>query len=149
VKTFHDAEALVVGHETGKGRHGDRMGALYVRFFDGFSTCPTMLTWVCVPIHFAKCQLPDGKKFKVGTGFTDAQRDNPPKIGAVITFRSRLSLALAALPLFSFVHHDCHGIIVWDRYQELSPAGIPRFPGFVRVRTDVKWPPDSPWPPAK
>lgn len=31
VKTFHDAEALVVGHETGKGRHGDRMGALYVR----------------------------------------------------------------------------------------------------------------------
>lgn len=30
VKTFHDAEALVVGHETGKGKHGDRLGALYV-----------------------------------------------------------------------------------------------------------------------
>jgi len=28
-----------------------------------------------------------GKEFKVGSGFTDAQRRKPPKIGSVITFK--------------------------------------------------------------
>lgn len=44
---------------------------------------------LCLNVHCspAQCQLPDGKKFKVGTGFTDKERENPPKIGAVITFK--------------------------------------------------------------
>ncbi|MBL8849267.1 MAG: DNA ligase [Planctomycetaceae bacterium] len=79
VKTFHDAEAIVVRHEPGKGRHKGRLGALTV-------------------------QLPNGKEFSVGTGFSDRDREQPPAIGARITFR----------------------------YQELSDAGIPRFPSFVR-----------------
>ncbi|MBW3542372.1 MAG: DNA ligase [Planctomycetes bacterium] len=54
-------------------------------------------------------RLKDGTEFSVGTGFTDRQRDNPPAIGSTITFR----------------------------YQELSDAGVPRFPSFVRVRTDA------------
>ena len=81
VKTFHDAEAEVIGHEPGKGKHKGKLGAVHVR-------------------------LPNGKEFAVGTGFSDKQRADPPAIGSTITFR----------------------------YQELSDAGIPRFPSFVRVR---------------
>lgn len=83
VKTFHDAEATVVGHAPGKGRHVGRLGALQV-------------------------ELPDGTTFKVGSGFTDAERESPPPIGTVITFR----------------------------YQELTRAGVPRFPTYLRIRQD-------------
>jgi DNA ligase-1 len=82
VKTFQDAEAVVVDHVAGRGRHKGRIGALIV-------------------------QLPDGTQFSVGTGFTDAQRNKPPPIGATITFR----------------------------YQELTDGGVPRFPSFVGVLT--------------
>jgi len=84
VKTFHDSEATVIGHEPGKGKHAGRLGALTV-------------------------QLANGTRFSVGTGFSDAQRGSPPPVGSVITFR----------------------------YQELSDAGVPRFPSFVRVRTEA------------
>jgi len=87
VKTFHDSEARVIGHAPGTGKHKGRLGALIV-------------------------QLPDGTKFNVGTGFSDAEREDPPKIGAVITFR----------------------------YQELSKDGVPRFPSYVGERIDVKLP---------
>lgn len=50
-------------------------------------------------------------QFKVGTGFSDAQRKNPPKKGAVISFK----------------------------FQEVSNSGVPRFPVFLRVREDVTW----------
>jgi DNA ligase 1 len=53
--------------------------------------------------------LPGGTQFSVGTGFTDAQREKPPAIGSTITFR----------------------------FQELTDGGVPRFPSFVRVRTDL------------
>lgn len=62
VKRFHDAEARVVGHLPGAGKHKGRLGALQV-------------------------ELPNGIQFAVGTGFTDAQRAAPPPVGAVITFR--------------------------------------------------------------
>lgn len=83
VKTFLDDEALVLGHQGGKGKHKGRLGALQV-------------------------SLANGIQFSVGTGFTDAQRKDPPAIGSFVTFR----------------------------YQELSKAGVPRFPSFVRVRPD-------------
>jgi DNA ligase-1 len=84
VKTFHDAEAVVVGHQAGAGRHKGRLGALLAR-------------------------LPDGTDFAIGTGFSDRERENPPAIGATVTFR----------------------------YQELSEAGVPRFPSWVGVRHDA------------
>jgi DNA ligase-1 len=84
VKTFHDAEAVIVGHQAGAGRHKGRMGALLVR-------------------------LADGTNFAIGTGFSDRERENPPPIGATVTFR----------------------------YQELSEAGVPRFPSWVGVRHDI------------
>lgn len=62
VKSFHDAEAIVVAYVPGKGKHKGRMGALNV-------------------------QLSDGTDFSVGTGFSDKQRDNPPEVGSVIMFR--------------------------------------------------------------
>lgn len=84
VKTFHDAEAIVIGHQAGAGRHKGRMGALLVR-------------------------LPSGADFAIGTGFSDRERENPPAVGATVTFR----------------------------YQELSDAGVPRFPSWVGVRLDA------------
>lgn len=62
VKTFHDAEAIVVGHEAGAGRHKGRLGALQV-------------------------QMADGTRFAVGTGFSDAERGSPPPVGSTINFR--------------------------------------------------------------
>lgn len=81
VKTFHDAEAVVVDHRAGKGKHQGKLGSLVAR-------------------------MEDGTEFSVGTGFSDAQRASPPPVGSLITFR----------------------------YQELSDAGVPRFPSFVRLR---------------
>ena len=78
VKTFHDAEAVVVGHQPGKGRHKGRLGALLVA-------------------------LPNGTQFSVGTGFSDAQRERPPAIGTTITFRYQ-ELTDGGVPRFpSFV----------------------------------------------
>ena len=78
VKTFHDAEARVVEHLAGRGRHQGRMGALAV-------------------------ELPDGTSFSVGTGFTDSQRKSPPPVGSVITFRYQ-ELSDRGVPRFpSFV----------------------------------------------
>lgn len=87
VKTFHDAEARVVGHAPGAGKHKGRLGALIV-------------------------ELADGTKFNVGTGFSDAEREDPAPIGSIITFR----------------------------YQELSDGGVPRFPSYVGVRIDATEP---------
>jgi DNA ligase-1 len=78
VKTFHDAEAVVMEHLPGAGRHKGRLGALQV-------------------------QLPDGTTFSVGTGFSDAQRNHPPPVGSTITFRYQ-ELSDRGVPRFpSFV----------------------------------------------
>jgi DNA ligase-1 len=86
VKTFKDAEARVLDHAAGAGRHKGRLGALVV-------------------------ELEDGTRFNVGTGFSDAEREDPPPVGSVITFR----------------------------YQELSDGGVPRFPSYVGPRADAVW----------
>uniref|UniRef100_A0A6A7GCJ1 3-ketoacyl-CoA synthase 17 n=1 Tax=Hirondellea gigas TaxID=1518452 RepID=A0A6A7GCJ1_9CRUS len=86
VKMFHDEEARVVGHKPGKGRCANMMGGL-------------------------ECELPNKIAFTIGTGFDDHQRKNPPKIGAVVSFK----------------------------YQEISNRGVPRFPVFLRRRGDVSW----------
>jgi len=83
LKTFHDAEALVIGHTPGAGRHKGRLGALAV-------------------------QLADGTKLRVGTGLSDAERNCPPPVGATITFRYQ-ELSEGGVPRFpSFVgvRHD-------------------------------------------
>ena len=84
LKTHDDAEARVVAHLPGQGRHAGRLGALLV-------------------------QTPEGRRFRLGTGFSDAQRANPPPVGAWVTYR------------FRGLHQD---------------SGLPRFASFLRVRAD-------------
>ena len=61
-KRFHDAEARVIGHEPGRGRHKGRLGALLV-------------------------EMPNGVQFEIGTGFTDSQRDHPAPLGSTVSFK--------------------------------------------------------------
>ena len=81
VKPFKDAEATVIGHKPGKGRHKGRLGALIVR-------------------------MPNGKEFDLGSGLTDAERENPPKLGVQVTYS----------------------------FTELTDDGIPKCTGFIAVR---------------
>ncbi len=81
VKPWQDAEAVVIGHEPGKGRFVGQMGALRVR-------------------------TTEGREFLLGTGFSDAQRLNPPAIGSTVTYR----------------------------YRAETRTGLPRFASFLRVR---------------
>lgn len=75
LKPWLDADAEVVGHRAGKGRHVGRLGALLVR-------------------------TPEGKTFLLGTGFSDELRRNPPPIGAWVSYRYR-ELTNTGLPRFA------------------------------------------------
>lgn len=85
VKTHDDAEARVIDHLPGQGRHAGQMGALLV-------------------------ETPQGQRFRLGTGFSDADRRNPPPVGAWVTYRYR------------GVHEG---------------SGLPRFASYLRVREDM------------
>lgn len=61
LKPLFDAEATVVAHTAGKGKYKGKLGALVV-------------------------ETADGIRFKLGTGFSDAERENPPQIGSLITY---------------------------------------------------------------
>jgi len=87
-KPYQDAEARVVGHAPGKGKYLGMTGALLV-------------------------ERPDGLRFRLGSGLSDAQRANPPPIGTWVTYR----------------------------YNGLTANGVPRFARFLRVRHDMP-PPD-------
>ncbi len=81
LKRFEDAEATVLAHIAGTGKYQGMMGALLV-------------------------QTSAGVQFKIGTGFSDAERRNPPPIGSQITYR----------------------------YRSVTSKGVPRFASFMRVR---------------
>ncbi|MCP5143044.1 MAG: DNA ligase [Chromatiales bacterium] len=81
LKRFTDMEARVVGHIAGNGRLRDSLGALLV-------------------------ELPDGRRLRIGTGFSDAERAAPPPVGASVSFK----------------------------HQGFTASGLPRFPVFLRVR---------------
>lgn len=75
LKPQQDAEAEVIGHLPGRGRHAGRLGALRVR-------------------------TEAGVVFQIGTGFTDAQREAPPPVGSWVTFRYR-GLTAQGVPRFA------------------------------------------------
>lgn len=83
LKPWLDREASVVAHLPGTGRLSGRMGALLV-------------------------EDAEGRRFRIGTGFTDAQRANPPPVGSLVTYR----------------------------YRGLTSKGLPRFPSFLRMRDE-------------
>ncbi|WP_266169749.1 DNA ligase [Dyella subtropica] len=80
-KPYEDTEARVVAHLPGKGKYTGMMGALLV-------------------------EMPDGTRFRLGTGFTDEQRRHPPAVGSQVTYR----------------------------YRGTTSTGKPRFASFLRVR---------------
>jgi DNA ligase-1 len=81
LKPQHDAEAVVVAHEPGKGKYEGMLGALVV-------------------------MTSDGRRLRLGSGFSDEQRRNPPAIGSTVTYR----------------------------YRDLTSTGLPKFASFLRVR---------------
>ncbi|MCK9380277.1 MAG: DNA ligase [Sulfuritalea sp.] len=84
VTPWLDAEARVVAHLPGKGKYIGMLGAL-------------------------RMELPDGRRFSLGSGLTDALRRKPPPLGTLITYR----------------------------YRELTQNGMPRFPRYLRVRDEL------------
>jgi len=81
LKAVQDEEAMVIGYVPGKGRLSGRVGAMLV-------------------------EMPDGQRFHLGTGLSDAQRLNPPQVGTWVTYR----------------------------YLDRTPSGLPRFASFLRER---------------
>ena len=88
VKTHDDAEAKVIAYIPGKGKYAGQLGALLVE----------------MPAKDGQT----AKRFKLGTGLSDAQRQNPPAVGSEVTYR----------------------------YRGLNDSGIPRFASFLRLRKD-------------
>ncbi len=84
-KKMHDSDCKVVKINPGYGKNEGKMGSLS-----------------CVDLR-------SGAKFKVGTGFSDEMRANPPKVGTIITYQ----------------------------YQNLTREKKPRFPVFLRVRPAI------------
>lgn len=83
LKPLYDAEAKVIAHTAGKGKHKGKLGALVL-------------------------ETPDGIRFKLGTGFSDTQRELPPKIGSIVTYT----------------------------YKDRTKTGKPKFASFLRVRDE-------------
>lgn len=80
IKPVEDEECKVIAHHQGRGKYQDILGAI-------------------------TCENRRGK-FKIGSGFSDEQRKNPPPIGSIITYR----------------------------YRGLTNKGLPRFATFYRLR---------------
>jgi len=83
VKNFGDMEGVVIGLNKGKGKYENLMGSLTLR-------------------------LENGIIFKLGSGFKDKTRKNPPLPGTVVTFK----------------HYG------------FTKAGIPKFASYLRERKD-------------
>ena len=83
LKPYQDDEAIVVGYKAGKGKYTGMTGSLIV-------------------------EDPLGRRFKLGSGLSDTDRQHPPAIGARVTYR----------------------------YQGRTVSGKPRFARFLRVRPE-------------
>ena len=83
LKPFVDSECVVVDYTQGQGKFAGKMGAV---------VCEAEI-------------LGEKKQFKIGSGFSQHERENPPKIGTMITYK----------------------------YQGYTKSGIPRFPVFLSV----------------
>nr|WP_321268114.1 DNA ligase [uncultured Sulfurimonas sp.] len=81
VKSYIDAECEVVGYNKGSAKYKNVVGSL-------------------------SCKMQNNQIIKIGSGLNNHQRQNPPEIGAIITFK----------------------------YYGLTSKGNPRFPIFLYVR---------------
>lgn len=69
LKTYSDAECKVVAHNAGKGKYAGKLGSL---------TCEQETTTKGVAGLM---------RFKIGSGFSDAERQSPPPLGSIITYK--------------------------------------------------------------
>ncbi len=76
LKPYDDADARVVAHVPGRGRHRGRLGALVV-------------------------ETPEGLRFRIGSGLGDADREHPPPLGAWISYRHRGVNEKTGVPRFA------------------------------------------------
>ncbi|MBT3309076.1 MAG: DNA ligase [Gammaproteobacteria bacterium] len=81
LKAWQDAEATVVEIMPGQGKYRGMMGALRV-------------------------EDAQGRQFRIGSGFSDQERQNPPALGSLITYK----------------------------YTGTTGRGLPRFASFLRLR---------------
>ncbi len=81
LKPYEDAECKVIAYTEGKGKFQGKIGALL-------------------------CQMPNDRVIKIGSGLKDKDRENPPKIGSIITYK----------------------------FNGLTKNSLPRFPVFLHIR---------------
>ncbi len=86
LKKHMDDEALVLKHFEGKGKYKGYLGALLVQYQ-----------------HLSEKPI----EFKIGSGFSDRDRQFPPPVGSVISFK----------------------------YYGFTKRGVPRFASYIRVRS--------------
>lgn len=83
LKAVDDEECTVIAHHKGKGKYVDKLGSI---------TCEN-----------------ERGRFRIGSGFKDKERENPPAIGTVITYK----------------------------YRGVTANGKPRFATYWRERSDI------------
>ena len=83
VKSFDDMEGKVVGYRAGTGKYAGKIGSLQV-------------------------EIPGGIRFYIGSGLKDRDREKPPPLGSIVTFK----------------------------HQGFTRSGKPRFASFLRVREE-------------
>lgn len=85
LKQYFDSEAIVIEYYPGKGKYVGMLGAMLVETVGD-----------------------QGEKirFRIGTGFSDQERINPPAIGAEVTYK----------------------------YFGFTKSGLPKFPSYLRTR---------------
>lgn len=81
LKPYEDAECKVIAYTEGKGKFQGKIGALL-------------------------CQMPNDRVIKIGSGLKDKDRENPPKIGSIVTYK----------------------------FNGLTKNSLPRFPVFLHIR---------------
>ncbi len=81
LKPYEDAECKVIAYIEGKGKFQGKIGALL-------------------------CQMPNDRVIKIGSGLKDKDRENPPKIGSIVTYK----------------------------FNGLTKNSLPRFPVFLHIR---------------
>lgn len=114
VKRFQDTEATIVGVTqmntfdkviVAAGTPGSRKKSNGTYVKNGAATLHPM-------IGALVCELPNGTRFEIGSGFTHDERKqfwSEPPTGKQVTFQ----------------------------YQELTPDGVPLFPSYLRIKEDL------------
>ena len=108
LKLFQDSECKVVGYTQGKGKFSGKMGAIICEQSMMNKENQDNISNTAKSSQKQTQNISDRTRtirFKIGTGFTKTMRDNPPKIGTIITYK----------------------------FQGFNANGLPRFPVFLRL----------------